>query len=521
MQTTMPTTFDLNFLKGSTWGQPNEPVQHLETHAAHVFLCGNRAYKVKKPVTLPYLDFSSREKRRAVLRREFEINGPWAPSLYLGVSEIDHEPVLVMRRFDQSTILKEFAAKGPLQAAIITALAETIASAHASAKPVNIDGVRIMEKLFDQLRKAFRDSPEIFPGESTSDFEARYKEHLMRCSEILRKRGTKNLVRRCHGDMHCSNIIVENGNPILFDAIEFSEELGTIDVLYDLAFLLMDLMQFDQRNAACQLLNDYLDLRRVEEDLSGLIALPMFLATRAGVRALVAADLAHELSGSSRTAKEHEARSYLTASISFLQNAKPKLICIGGLSSTGKSSLALKLAPAFDPTPGAIVIRSDVERKRLLGVALTERLPAIAYTPETSRQVYGAMFVRAETALNAGHSVILDAVFLTETERNAARNLLVNLDISFHGLWLEADESVARQRISNRKDDASDATVDVLERQRHKATGPVSWLHIDASGSAERTLGLAMRSIAYPSSIWRSLAEVITRATGSRHETNF
>jgi uncharacterized protein len=487
MQTTMPTTFDLNFLKGSTWGQPNEPVQHLETHAAHVFLCGNRAYKVKKPVTLPYLDFSSREKRRAVLRREFEINGPWAPSLYLGVSEIDHEPVLVMRRFDQSIILKEFAAKGPLQASVITALAVTIAAAHASANPVNAAGVRIMEKLFDQLRKAFRDSPEIFHGESTNDFETRYKEHLVQCSEILRKRGTKNLVRRCHGDMHCRNIIVENGNPILFDAIEFSEELATIDVLYDLAFLLMDLMQFDQRDAACQLLNDYLDLRRVEEDLSGLIALPMFLATRAGVRALVTADLAHELSDSSRTAKEHEARSYLIASISYLQNAKPKLICIGGLSGTGKSSLALKLAPALDPRPGAIVIRSDVERKRLCGVALTERLPASAYTPETSRQVYGAMFVRAETALNAGHSVVLDAVFLSETERNAAQNVGARLGVEFKGFWLETRDDVKRQRIENRIADPSDATVSVLTRQIESDVGLISWLRIDASGTVEQT----------------------------------
>jgi predicted kinase len=288
--------------------------------------------------------------------------------------------------------------------------------------------------------------------------------------------------------MHCGNVIIEDGVPILFDAIEFNEELAIIDVLYDLAFLLMDLMRFGQRQAAGQLLNDYLDQQREEEDLSGLIALPMFMATRAGVRALVAADLARELPKESRVTKVGEARSYFDACLSYLEPVKTKLVCIGGLSGTGKSSLAMRLAPKCDPPPGAILIRSDVERKRLSGVGLTERLPPSAYSSEASRQVYASMFARAKTALKAGYSVVLDAVFLLESERNAARDLATNLDIVFKGFWLEAGHAVERQRILNRVGDASDATVSVLEKQSNIDVGQVGWLRVDATGTVEQTL---------------------------------
>jgi uncharacterized protein len=484
--------FNKAFLDGATWGQPNELVQHLETHAAHVFLCGNRAYKIKKPVALPYLDFSTREKRRSVLQREFEINRHWVPDIYLGVSEIDHEPVLVMRRFDQNEVLKEIVCHRSLQTSDITSLAARIVSTHASAKPVEVDGARIMEKLFDQLLKAFTHSTEIFFDNKVVKFEAQYGLHLQRCSKTLLKRSRENMVRRCHGDMHCGNIIIENGMPMLFDALEFSEELATIDVLYDLAFLLMDLMRFHQRSAAAQLLNDYLDLRRGDEDLSGLIALPLFMATRAGVRALVGADLAHELTGEGKSVKEQEARRYFDACLSYLQPVKPKLICIGGLSGTGKSSLAVRMAPILDPMPGAIVIRSDVERKRLFGVDLTERLPISAYTENISRQVYSVMFARAQIALNAGYSIILDAVFLSETERNAAQEIGTKLAVEFNGFWLEANDAAKRQRISNRTADASDATVNVLEKQIERDVGRISWPRIDASGTVGQTLERAL-----------------------------
>jgi uncharacterized protein len=488
-------TFSSNFLNGSTWGQPNENVQHVETHAAHVFLCGKRSYKIKKSVTLPYLDFSTREKRYSVLQREMEINRLWAPDIYLGVSEIQDEPVLVMRRFAQNALLKEIAKKGPLQTSVVTALANTVGSAHRNTIPISAEGDRIMQGLFDQLRKAFHDSPDIFEHSRVLEFERRYQDHLERCSALLLARSKQGLVRRCHADMHCGNIIIENGAPMLFDGIEFSEDLGTIDVLYDLAFLLMDLTRFDQRQAASQLLNDYLDLRRGEEDLSGLMALPMFMATRAGVRALVAADLAHELPRDSRIAKVIEARDYFDVSLTYLQPVKPKLVCIGGLSGTGKSSLAMRLLHLCDPAPGAILVRSDVERKRLSGVSLTERLPKSVYTAETSQQVYAAMFARAETALKSGFSIVLDAVFLLEAQRAMACDLCERLGVAFRGYWLEASDTVKRQRIASRTEDASDATVSVLEKQNSVDVGHVSWLRIDAGGTVEQTFKQAISAL--------------------------
>jgi uncharacterized protein len=495
MQTSSVHTYSPELLKGATWGQPNKTVEHLETHAAHVFLCGNRAYKIKKSVTLPYLDFSTCEKRRAVLEREMEVNRTWAPDLYLGISEIEGEPVLVMRRFDQSALLKEIVKGGPLPKSIVTALATTVTAAHATAVPIVADGDQIMRGLFNQLHKAFQDSPEIFPSDKVVEFESKYLSNLERCSQLLLTRSRQGLVKRCHADLHCGNIIIENDAPVLFDALEFSEKLGTIDVLYDLAFLLMDLMRFNQRSAACQLLNDYLDLRRRDEDLSGLIAMPMFMATRAGVRALVAADLAHELPVDNRAAKECEARSYFDECLLYLQPAKPKLICIGGLSGTGKSSLAMRLAPFVDPAPGAILIRSDVERKRLSGVGLTERLPEAAYKAETTQQVYHTMFSRAEAALKAGFSVTLDAVFLLESQRREIADIATRLSVLFTGLWLEADDAVKMQRISNRVGDASDATVSVLEKQCSIDIGQISWLRLDAGGTVQQTLEQARAAL--------------------------
>jgi uncharacterized protein len=153
------------------------------------------------------------------------------------------------------------------------------------------------------------------------------------------------------------------------------------------------------------------------------------------------------------------------------------------------------MAPTLDPMPGAIVIRSDVERKRLFGVDLTERLPVSAYAEDISRQVYSAMFARAETALKAGYSVILDAVFLSETERNAARETGTKLAVEFNGFWLEANDAAKRQRISKRKADASDATVSVLEKQIERDTGCISWPRIDASGTVDQTLERALRAL--------------------------
>jgi uncharacterized protein len=486
------------FLIGETWGFPGASVEHLETHAAHVFLVGDRAFKIKKDVKLPYLDFSTVEKRKAVLEHELAINLRHAPQIYVNVIDKEGEPVLVMNRFDSESMLSRLVARGRLDDGLAGSLARTIAEAHAIAARAEAAGAAIMAGLGAQLSQAFTSSPDIFRAPETLEFHALFEEALKRLRPLLNRRSEIGLVRLCHGDMHCANIVVIGGRPTLFDAIEFSEKIATIDVLYDIAFLLMDLLRHNQPQAANIVLNRYLHLRRAHEDLSGLAALPLFLSTRAGVRALVTADLVHELRVSKSQYERGAALDYFRSSIAFLKPPKPELVCVGGLSGTGKSTLALALAPEVGAAPGAIHIRSDVERKTLAGVAETERLTVESYSRTSSLAVYEAIFARSEKALAAGHSVILDAVFAEPSERNAAAAIGLRQGASFRGLWLEARPDVLKARVSTRSGDASDADAAVVDRQLHYDIGMMTWSRVDASGSSAQTLETVRRMVPPP-----------------------
>jgi uncharacterized protein len=484
-----------SFFYGDTWGFPGAAVEHVETHAAHVFLCGDRAFKIKKNLKLPYLDFSTIEKRRSILRHELAINRAFAPDIYLNTIEKCGEPVLVMKRFPTESILANLVTHGGIDDQLCAILSATIVDSHNKAVATNISGADVMAGLGKQLSDAFDGSPDIFPDSASQEFKALYQEHLNRLKPLLDARGAKGLVRRCHGDIHCGNIVVINERPVLFDAIEFSEKIATIDVLYDLAFLLMDLMKYEQRRSANILLNTYLNLRRSAEDLTGLAALPLFLATRAGVRALVTADLVHELETAKANIQQKLAREYFGDCMDFLKPEKQKLICVGGLSGAGKTTLARSLAPAVDPPPGAIHVRSDIERKILAGVRETQRLSAEYYTEANSSKVYEAAFARARTALSAGHSVVIDAVFGKESERLAAQALAGELGLEFQGIWLQGKTEVLKRRVAVRVHDASDATPQVVETQSKQQHGEISWARIDASCHPEQVEARARKLV--------------------------
>ena len=473
--------FNPQFMRGETWGFDGQPVEHMETHAAHVFLVSDRAFKMKKAVKLPYLDFSTIEKRRAVLEQELEINHVFAPSIYLRTDEIRGEPVLVMNRFEQEELLSS--QTGGITDATAIELARMVADSHVIAPRRETPGSEIMKGLGAQLSKAFADSPDIFPVDEAREFQAVYQQHLTRLSPLLDRRSTQGLVRRCHGDMHCGNIVLLEGKPVLFDAIEFSEKIATIDVLYDLAFLLMDLGRRGEKRVANLVFNRYLHLRRAEENMSGLAALPLFLATRAGVRALVTADLAHELEADESAKQRKDALEYFRASLAWLNPVQPRLICVGGLSGSGKSTLAAQLAHDIGLAPGALHVRSDVGRKVLAGVEETVHLPPESYSAAASEATYRAIFQRAKAALMAGHSVILDAVFAREEERKAAEELAGGANARFTGLWLTAAPAILKSRVTARRGDASDADAAVVEKQLAYQPGEIRWKKVDVSGS--------------------------------------
>ena len=292
-------------------------------------------------------------------------------------------------------------------------------------------------------------------------------------------------MRRCHGDLHLANIALVDGRPLLFDAIEFDSVIATTDILYDLAFTLMDLIHFNQGAAANAVINRYLAEARAE-DIDSLLLLPLFLSVRAAIRA-------HVLFMKSEHAEDgeavwQEASRYFDLAGRLIMPKPPMLVAIGGLSGTGKSVLARGLAGLVEPPPGALIVRSDVVRKRLFGVSETTTLPQAAYQADTTERVYDTLSNTAQRVLTQGCSVVLDAAFLQESERTEAASLARKHGVRFVGLFLTAGLATRLARIEQRKRDASDATRDVVLMQEAFAIGAVDWQMVDASDTPDQSL---------------------------------
>jgi aminoglycoside phosphotransferase family enzyme/predicted kinase len=490
---------------GSAYGLTRDAVRMIETHGALVFLAGGEAWKIKKPVKFRYMDFSTLDRREQVCRRELEINQPNAPQIYLGVVPVTREadgalalggegaPVewaVHMRRFPDDALLRDKVRAGQLDLRLEMRLCEVIAGFHARAPVLRDTGFAgRVENIIGSLNASFEAARDVLPDGLVKAFAERADAALKASTPELRKREAAGFVRRCHGDLHLANIVVLDGEPVLFDAIEFSEELATIDVLYDVGFLLMDLVHEEQAAAANRVLNGYLRGSQVA-GIEGLQALALFLGLRAGVRAMVTLDRAAQRSGSERRADILAAAKYLEQAVDGLAPTCPALVAVGGFSGTGKTTVASALAPELRPLPGALHLRTDVERKLMAGVALDERLPPASYTKQASDDVYAAVFAKARAALRAGWPVVVDAAFLDGAERDEVEALARDCGAAVTGLWLEADEATLVSRVSERTGDASDATADVVRKQLARGAGEIGWARIDAGGSQAHTLKL-------------------------------
>jgi len=446
-----------------------EKVALVETHASIVFLAGERAYKLKKAVRYSYLDYSTPALRRAACKAELEINRRFAPELYLEVTEITRENdgslrlhgpgdpvdwVVVMNRFAAADQLDQVAERGGLTRKLVFDLADRIAATHDAAPPSQDFGgtqglATAIRITIDNLRLGVGTG---LPADAVETWSSMALQRVDDLTPLLERRRLTGRVRACHGDLHLANLCLLDGKAALFDAIEFDPAISTIDVLYDLAFLLMDLVHRGFEREANLVFNRYLD-RRDEAD--GLAAMSLFLSLRAAIRAQVtcAAVNQHQDRQESNPLLE-QAKSYLALALRMLSPGKPRLIAIGGFSGTGKSTLAYGLAPFAGAAPGARVLRSDVLRKRAAGVAPETRLPPEAYSAESHAVVYGILEAEAVRCLAGGQTVIADAVFGRPDERAAIAEVARNRTVPFDAIWLDTPLATLERRVAGRGGDA-------------------------------------------------------------------
>lgn len=472
-------------------------METASTHISRLFLGENRVFKLKRAVRFPYLDFSTPERRLAACEAEVALNSRTAPALYRGARRITREPdgrlifdgagelvdaVVEMRRFPEADLFDAMARDGRLGPNHIADLAGTIAAFHAGAE-IRLDqgGGGAMAALLDMNAAALRGSG-LIPATEAEALTARFRSVLERHGPLLDARRAAGKVRRCHGDLTLRNICLFEGRPTPFDCIEFSETIATIDVLYDLAFVLMDLWHRTRFDLANILFNRYLD---AADETDGIGLLPFLMAMRAVIRAHVTASQTADSTGEAAAATAAEARAYLDLAGSLLDDAPIGLLAVGGFSGSGKSSVAAAAAPRFGAAPGARILSSDRIRKRLHGVDALTRLPVSAYNPCTSERVYATLRQQAGRVLAAGHCAVADAVFDRPAEREAIEVVARDRGIRFCGVWLEAPAATLRRRIDARKGDPSDATAAVLAGQLTRDCGPLAWHRLNADQPLE------------------------------------
>jgi len=503
----------------------SEPVRVAETHISWVLLTGEFAYKVKKPIRLSFLDYSTLERRRWLCEEELRLNRRLAPELYLGVSVIGGTPespriggagppleyAVCMRQFSPADELSALLEAGSVTPDDVAVLGAGIARFHAAAAPAPAGSAygspdtahRVTMDNFTELRSL----PEVAGWVAhLSALESRLSELHCELQSLMDERRALGRVRECHGDLHCGNVVRWAGELTPFDGIEFEPALRFIDVINDIAFLTMDLAE-----------RGHLALRRAvlqawaetSGDWTGLPLLPYYEAYRALVRAKVDALRALQLDADSRAraAAVTDCRRYLDWAATRVTRRRPMLLITCGLSGSGKTWLARRLGERL----GALHLRSDVERKRLAGFAAHEdsRSPPDAgiYTLEFNDRTYRRLHDCAAAALAAGEPAIIDAAFLRGHERRRFLALAQERNVPFAIVHCRAPDAVLRDRVGARaaaRSDASEAGLEVLARQ------PTYW---EAIGSDEQRHVVAVDT-SDPSAVAAAIAQVAALAGG-------
>ena len=493
----------------SAYGPACHRVDRIDTHISVVFLAADRAYKLKRAVHLPYVDYSTLEMRRRFCEAEVRLNRRTAADLYLGVLPVSRtengtlaiagpggpvEWVVQMRRFDERMLLDQVARRGALDVGLAAKLGVAAARLHTAAEPRrDHGGTSAMQWVVDENDAELSGASVAIDRQLRDHLHRRSLEALWRDGELLDTRRRDGWVRECHGDLHLGNVFLGDAEPAIFDGIEFNEALSCIDVLYDVAFLVMDLIHRGLPTHANAALNAWLETL---PQYDALRLLPLFLSCRAAIRAKVLITESETSSDPGRRAgAQREAAVYLQHAARLIEPGRGGIVAIGGLSGTGKSTLARRLASCLGAPVGAVVLRSDVARKRRFGIEPTMQLPNQAYEPDVSESVYDELTRAAQEVTRAGYIAVVDAVFATDALRQKIRDAASRAGVPFIALWLEARTDVMERRLATRTADASDATVDVLHWQQQHVSVPVDWKGVDASVSPDQVLGAALQCV--------------------------
>nr|WP_245399802.1 bifunctional aminoglycoside phosphotransferase/ATP-binding protein [Atopomonas sediminilitoris] len=464
---------------------PVEAFTLIETHISWVLLTGPFAYKIKKPVDFGFLNFTALADREHFCREELRLNQRLTQDLYLDVLPITgssdapelggngeaFEFVLKMKQFPQAQLLDRLLAAEQLTSQHITQLAEQIARFHLNTPHVPADQPFgspdvVMEPVrqnFEQVR-GFLEAPADL--RQLEQLAAWAEDSFTRLQPVLAARKANGFVRECHGDIHLANAAVIDGQVALFDCIEFNQPFRCTDVMADIAFLIMDLQDRQQHAAANSLLSQYLE---ITGDYAGLAVLPFYTAYRAMVRAKIALfGLAHAANDAERAQGFARYRSYANLAESYSAIPSRFVAITHGVSGVGKSTVSLQLVSEL----GAIRVRSDVERKRLLGEQPASQQDALGqgiYSAQASEQTYRHIHQLAEQILQAGFSPLLDATYLKHAQRQAACDLAEEHATPFLILDCQAPDEQIAQWLEERRqagDDPSDASLEVMRAQQ-------------------------------------------------------
>lgn len=464
-----------SLLNPACYPHPVEAVEKIETHISWLLLAGDFVYKIKKPVDFGFLDFSVLSQRQFFCHEELRLNRRLAAAFYLdvvGIGGSAEKPILgaepafeyavKMRRFAEDQLLDHLLLHDKLSAQHFQSLAQTLAQFHADLPPAAINsGFGDTEAIALPARQNFQQLSQLLNAsyaEQLTGLQAASELEFSRCLPLFTQRLQTGKVRECHGDLHLGNIVLIDNQPMPFDGIEFNPALRWIDVINDIAFLLMDLQQRERPDLAYAFLDRYL---QASGDYAGLAVLKFYLGYRAMVMAKVTAIRAAQIGRSANLAQTER---YLALAEQFYTPRQPALIITFGLPGCGKTMLSQLVLERYP----VIRIRSDVERKRLFGLQAHERSnPVVSrdmYSPETTRRVYQQILMLARNILQCGFSVIVDAAFLKQPERESFKHLAEQLAIPFAILAISTEDRLQRQRLNQRQNDASEADVAVLDK---------------------------------------------------------